>query len=208
MGQDTKVRRALHVVMAAEDVRAAAGCAHVAKGQLQHAVSARVVVAVGVLGAAHAPDHGAGAVIRHSPRNALQLRAWRAGDTLNFFRRPLRNFFLNLVHAPDAGADELFILPPVVEDVPEDAPDQGDVCAGPEPHIFVGMGRRAGKARVADDQRRVVFFLGFQDVQQRDGVRLSRVAANHKDRLGIVDVVVGVGHGAVAPCVRNARNRG
>ena len=132
----------------------------------------------------------------------------RAGDTFNFFRRPLGDFFLDLVHAPDAGADELFVLPAVVEDVPQDAPDQRHVGAGTEPHILVSMGRRAGKARVADDQRRVVLLFGFQHVQQRDGVRLGRVAANDEDRFGIVDVVVAVGHGAVAPCVRNARNRG
>jgi hypothetical protein len=39
-------------------------------------------------------------------------------------------------------------------------------------------------------------------------VRLGRVAADDEDRAGIVDVVVGVGHGAVAPCVRNTGNRG
>ena len=39
-------------------------------------------------------------------------------------------------------------------------------------------------------------------------MRLGRVATDHEDRFGVVDVVVAVGHGAVAPCVRNTRNRG
>ena len=45
-------------------------------------------------------------------------------------------------------------------------------------------------------------------MEQRDGVRLGRVAADDEDGLGIVDVVVGVGHGAVAPCVGNPRHGG
>ena len=65
------------------------------------------------------------------------------------------------------------------------------------------MGRRAGKARVTDDHRRVVLLLGFQQVQQGTGMRLGRVAADDEDRLGIVNVVVAVGHGAVAPCIGN-----
>ena len=70
------------------------------------------------------------------------------------------------------------------------------------------MGRGAREARVADDQRRVVLLLGLQHVQQRDGMRLGRVAADDEDGLGIVDVVVAVGHGAVAPCVGHTRHGG
>ena len=82
--------------------------------------------------------------------------------------RPLGNLFLDLVHAPDAGADELLVLPPVLEDVPEDAPDQRHVRARAEPDVLVGMGRGAREARVADDQRRVVLFLGLQHVQEAE----------------------------------------
>ena len=52
------------------------------KRQLKHAVGAGVVVTVGVLGATHAPDHGAGTVVRHSPGNTLELGARHAGDPL------------------------------------------------------------------------------------------------------------------------------
>ena len=72
MRQHAKVGRALHVVVAAEDVGSATGPAHVAEGKLQHAVGAGVVVAVGVLGAAHAPDHGARAVLRHGAGHTAQ----------------------------------------------------------------------------------------------------------------------------------------
>ena len=51
--------------------------AHVTQGQLQDAVGAGVVVAVGVLGAAHAPDHGARrllASVRATRRAASRAR--------------------------------------------------------------------------------------------------------------------------------------
>ena len=38
-------------------------------------------------------------------------------------------------------------------------------------------------------------------------MRLGGIAADEEDRPGVVDVVVAVGHGAVAPCVRYACNR-
>src|SRR6056297_1006850 len=70
------------------------------------------------------------------------------------------------------------------------------------------MRRRAGKARVANDEGRVVFFLGLQHMQQAYGMSLGGIAADNEDRLGIVDVVIAVGHGTVAPCIRNAGHGG
>ena len=208
IGQNAKVGCALYVVVTTEDVCATTGCTHVAKCQLQHTVSACVVVAVGVLGTTHTPDHGAGTVVGQRTRNPLKLRARRAGDALDLFGVPLGDFFLDLVHAPHAGADELFVFPAVFKDVPQDAPDQGNVRTRTEADIFVGVGCGARETRVADDQRRVVLFLGLQHVKQGNRVRLGGVATDDKDRTAVVDVVVRVCHGAVAPCVRNARNRG
>jgi len=162
IGEHAQIGRALHIVMAAEDVGAAAGRAHVAKGQLQDAVGAGVVVAVGVLGAAHAPDQRGGTVLRHRAGNAVQLRTWHARDLLDFLRRPFRHFGADLIHAPDAALDELLVLPAVLEDVVEDAPDQRHVGARPEAHILVGMRRGAREAWIENDQRSVVFFLGLQ----------------------------------------------
>ena len=77
---DAEVGGALHVVVAAEDVGAAAGDAHVAERQLQDAVGAHVGVADRVLRAAHAPDHGAGLVGGERLGDAAQLRAGHARD--------------------------------------------------------------------------------------------------------------------------------
>ena len=70
------------------------------------------------------------------------------------------------------------------------------------------MGRGAGEARIDDDQRRVVLLLAFEHVLQRHRMGLGRVAADDEDGLGVVDVVVTVGHGAVAPGVRDTGHGG
>ncbi len=131
-----------------------------------------------------------------------------ASDALGLFWIPLGDFVSDLVHAPNAGADELLVLPAVLEDVPEDAPDQRHVRTRAEPHVFVGMGCGARETWVANDQWRVVLLFRAQEVQQRNRVRFGRVAADHEDRPTVVDIVVAVGHGAVAPCVCHTRNRG
>src|SRR5690606_13244161 len=133
--QRPQVRRALHVVVAAEDVRAAAGYAQVAERQLQHAIGPRVVVGAVVLRGTHAPGQRAGPVVGHRAGDAAQLRAGHAGDALGLLRVPLADLVADLVHAPDALADELLVLPAVLEDVPEDAPNQRHVGAGAEAHV-------------------------------------------------------------------------
>ena len=208
MAENTKVRCALHVVVAAEDVRSATGRAHVAKGELQDAVRTGVVVAVRVLRAAHAPDHGTGTVVGHCPRDALKLAAGCAGDPLDLIGCPLGDFGLDLIHAPDAGADEFLVFPAILENVPQDAPDQGNVRTGTEAYIFVSMGRCPGKARVAHDQRRIVLLFRAQNMQQRNGMRLGRVATDDEDRAAVVDVVIAVRHRTVAPGVCNTGHRG
>jgi len=206
--QNTKVGRALHVVVAAEDVGSATGPAHIAEGKLQDTVGAGVVVAVGVLRATHAPDDGARTVLRHGAGNPAKLRTRHAGHVFNFFRRPLGNFLLDLVHAPDPLADIFLVFPAIFENVPQDAPDQADIRPGTEAHIFIGMGRGSGESGITDDQRRIVDFLGTQKVQQGNRVRFGRVAADDKDRTRIVNVVVGVRHRAVTPGVCNTCDRG
>ena len=51
------------------------------------------------------------------------------------------------------------------------------------------------------------FSLALQDVLHGDRMRLGRIGAEQDHRLRIVHVVVGIGHRAVAPRVRDARDR-
>ena len=70
------------------------------------------------------------------------------------------------------------------------------------------MGGGARETRVADNQRRVVLFLGFEKMQQRHRVRFRRVTTDQEDRFRVVDIVVRIGHRTVAPGVGYAGNRG
>ena len=204
--EDAEVRRTLDVVVAAEDVRAAAGLADVAERELEHAVRAGVVVADGVLRPAHAPHDGAGPVLGHQLRRRLHRLRRDVGDPQGLLRRPLRHLLANLVHSVDALADVLLVLPAVLEDVPEHAPHQAHVGAGAKLHVQVRMGGGAREARVAHDHLRAVL-LRAKDVLHGDRMRFGRVRPDEDHRLRLVHVVVGVGHGAVAPRVGNSRDR-
>ena len=103
--------------------------------------------------------------------------------------------------------DVLLVFPAVLEDVPEHAPDQRHVGARADPDVLVGVGRRAREARVDDDQLAAVL-LAAQHVLHRDRMGLGGVAADEEHRLAQVHVVVGIGHRAVAPGVRDTRHRG
>ena len=173
--QHTEVGSALNVVVAAEDIGATAGRAHIAERQLQDAVGPGIVITVGVLGAAHAPDHSAGPVHGERTGDPLQLRARSAGHTLDLLRRPARNLVAHHVHAVDALADKILVFPAVLEDVPENAPDQRHVSARAETHILVGMGCRTREARITDDDLGAVLLLGLKNVQQCYRMRLGRV---------------------------------
>ncbi len=192
--------------MAAEDVGAATGFADVTERQLQCAVGAGVVVADRVLGAAHAPDDGARPVLGHHLGSLLAVFRRYAADVLDNIGRPVGHLGAHLVHAVDALPDVLLVLPAILEDVPEDAPDNRDVRARADPEIMVGMRRRAREARIDDDHLRAVL-LAAQHVLHRDRVCFRGITADEEHRLRVVHVVVRVGHRAVAPGIGYAGDR-
>ena len=61
---------------------------------------------------------------------------------------------------------------------------------------------------IDDDHVGAVELLAFQNVLQRHRVRLGRIAAHDHDGLGIANVVVAVGHRAVAPGIGYAGDGG
>ena len=161
-----------------------------------------------VLGRAHAPDQRRGLLGREHLGDALKLRARHAGDALDLFRRPLLDFLADVVHAVDALLDELLVFPAVLEDVPQHPVDHRNVGAGADAHIFGGVRRGAGHARIDDDHVRALRFLAFQHMLQRHRMRLGGVAAHDDHGLGVADVGVAVGHRAVAPGVGYAGDGG
>ena len=196
---DAEVGRALDVVVSTEDIGATAGRAHIAERELQNAVGAHVAIADRVLGGSHAPDQRRGLVVGECPSDTAKLRTRNAGDVLNLFGRPLLHLIAHVLHAPDALVDEVLVFPAILENVIENAPDQRDIGAGAEAHELGGMSRGTRETRIADDERRVVLLLGPHQELHGDGMCLGRIAADHEHRLGVLDIVVGVGHGAVAP---------
>ena len=70
------------------------------------------------------------------------------------------------------------------------------------------MRGRARQAWVDHDHVGTVQFLAGQYVLQRHRMCLGRIAAHDDHGLGVADVVVAVGHRAIAPGVGDARNGG
>ena len=64
----------------------------------------------------------------------------------------------------------------------------------------------AGQARIDDDVIRPLQFLAFEQMLQRHRMRFRGIAAHDDHGLGIADVVVAVGHRAVAPGIGHARD--
>ena len=203
VGIRADVGRTLHVVVAAEDVRAAARHADVAERQLHDARCANERVAGGVLRLPHAPDECGRAVLRHHFGDLVDRRLRHAGHFLALVRRPLRHdVFLDLVHAVDAVVDVLVVLPVVLEDVVEHAEQERDVGARADAHEVIRLRRGAREARLGDDHLRAGF-LRVQHVQHRHRVRLGGVAADVQRALRVLHVVVRIRHRAVAPGVRH-----
>ncbi len=118
------------------------------------------------------------------------------------------DLFADLVEAIDALADEFLVLPAVLENVPQHAVDRRNVGAGAHPHIFGRMRRGARHSRIDDDHVGAIELLAFQNMLQRDRMRLGRIAAHDHDGLGVADIVVAVGHRAVAPGIGYAGDGG
>ena len=199
---------ALHVVVAAEDVGATARLAHIAQRELQDAGGAHHGVAGGVLSLAHAPHNGARPALVQHGGDLDHLRLGHAAGFFHFVGRPFaHDVFTHLVHAVDAVVDVLLVLPAILEDVVQQAEQEGDVGARADAHVLVGPGGGAGKARVHHDHLGASFF-GMQHVQHADRVRLGGVGANVQRDLAVLHVVVRVGHGAITPGVGHTGHRG
>jgi hypothetical protein len=208
VGVGPDVGRALHVVVASEDVGAAAALADVAQRQLQDARRTHHRVADGVLRLTHAPHDGAGAVLGHGLGDLVAGGLVDAGDFQHLVGCPLGQHVLaHLVHAVDAVLDVLLVFPAVLEHVVQHAEQERDVGARAQPHELISLGRRAREARV-DDDHLAAGFLGMQHVQHRHRVRFGRIRADVQRSLAVLHVVVGVGHRAIPPRVGHAGHGG
>ena len=76
--------------------------------------------------------------------------------------------------------------------------------AGADADIFGRVRRRPRHPRIDDDHVGAVELLALQNVLQRHRMRFGRIAAHDNNGLGIADVVVAIGHRAVAPGIGDA----
>ena len=157
---------------------------------------------------AHTPNDGAWTVLVEPGRHLEHLSLFDAADFLDLVGCPLGHHILaHFVHAEHAVVDVLLVFPAVLEDVVQHTKQEGDVRARTDTHVFVGLGRCAGETRIHHNHL-AAGFLGVQHVQHAHGVGFGGVGANVERNLCVLHVVVGVGHGAVAPCVGHASHRG
>jgi len=205
---EAEIGRALHVVMAAEDVGAAAAVADIARGKQQNAARADVGRPGRVLGLPHRPDQSRRTLFREYLGDTLDLRFRQTGHALDLIGRPLLDLLADVVHPIDPLADELLVLPAVAENVPEHSVNGRNVHPRANADIFSGVRGRAREAGIDDDHVATVELLAFENVLQRHRMRLGRIAAHDHDGLGIADVVVAVGHRPVAPGIGDACDRG
>ena len=199
---------ALYIGVPAEDVGARAVKADVAGGQQGNAGSTHIGGADGLLRLAHAPDQGRRFHLGEHLGDAFQLLARNAGDAFDLFGVPFGDFLAHVVHAVDALLDEVLVLPAVLKDVPEHAPEHRNVCARADTHIFGRMSGRTGHPRIDNDHIGVIDLLAAQQVLQQHRMRLGRVAAHDDHGFGVADIVVRIRLGAVTPDIGHACHRG
>ena len=194
--------------MAAEDVGSTSGLAHIAQGQLQDARGTHHGIAGGVLGLSHAPHNGARVVVVQHLGHTQHLLFFDAAGFFDGLGLPLgQDFLLDLLHAKHAVVDVLLVFPAVLEDVIQQAKQEGDVSARADAHKLVGSRRRARETGIHHDHLAAVF-LGMQHVQHGDGMGLGGIGADvHRD-LAVLHVVVRIGHGPIAPGIGHTGHRG
>ena len=205
---ETDIGRALHVVMAAEDIGASAGLADIAGQQQRDATGAHIGGPHRVLCLAHAPDQRRRFLGGEHLGDAFELRARNAAHPFNLLGRPFFDFFAHVVESIDALLDEFLVLPPVLEDMPHHPVEHRNVGAGPQPHIFGRVGGSAREARIDDHEVRPVELLALEQMLGRDRMRLGGITAPDVQRLRVANVVEAVGHRAVAPGIGDAGDRG
>ena len=190
IGVRANIGGTLHVVMATKDIGSASGYAHVAQRELQNARSAHDGVAGGVLGLAHAPYNGRWPVLRHHFGSHVHACFRNAACLLNLVRRPFgQHLGLYFFHAVNAVVDVFCVFPTVLEDVMQHAEKEGNIGPRAQPNEFIGLGCRAGKARIHHDHL-AAGFLGMEHVQKADRMCLGSVRADIQRALAVLHVVV------------------
>ena len=200
------IRRALHVVLAAQRMEAGAGPADLAGDQRQRDQAARVVGAVDVLRDAHAPEDDRGLGARIFARYGLQRRGVDAANLGHLLRRAVLDAVLQLVEIHRVRLDVLLVVEILGDDDVEHRRQHGDVARRLELQHVRRVALQGLTARIHDDQR-LAGLLRLLHEGRRDRVILGRVGADDDDELGVLDRGEGRGHRARADAFDQPRHR-
>ena len=192
-GDQTRVRGALHVVLATQRVQAGTRAADLAGHQRQRDQAARVVGAVHVLRHTHAPeDHrafGGGVQAGH----IAQCVGVNAADRCHQLGRVAFNVLAQLFVADGAAGNESFVDQTLGHDDVHHRVEHGHVGVGLELQVPVRHAREVRAARVQHQQLAAVFH-SVLDPGGGHRVVDRRVGTNDDNHLGLGDVHHRVGH--------------
>ncbi len=97
--------------------------------------------------------------------------------------------------------DQIFVGDAVVRDgVVDHAAEEGDVGAGANLHVHVGVRGGAREARIDHDGFCVAVNLGFDRPLEAAGMVFGRIAAHDQHHVGVLDVDPAIGHCAASEC--------
>src|SRR3954454_11086328 len=184
------VGRALHVVLAAQRVQSRAGPADVAGDRAHRDQAARVVGARRVLGDPHAPVDDTRVRLAPQAGDEPDRVGVDSGDLLGALRRVLLDDLRDLAVVGRARGDEVAVDQAEADDLVHDAVVEGDVGAGLDLAVDVGVVGDPLAARVDDDQLRPAA-PGLLEERRRDRVVGRRVRAREDRDVGVEDVAVG-----------------
>ncbi len=192
---ETEIGGALHIGVTTKYIGAAPGISDIAGGEQQDAARTDIRRAGRELGLSHGPDQRRGLFLGEDFGDMLDLRFRQTRDPFHLVGRPLRHLFADFVDAVDALAQEFLVLPAVFENVPK--------------HNILG-GVRCGPRHPGIDNDHVgaVEFLAFKNMLKRNRMRLRGIATHLQNGLGIANIVVTVGHRAIAPGIGDPGDRG
>ena len=145
---------------------------------------------------------------------------WFAGQVSTFFIVPgefVVNLFLGIESGEEAVfrqiesvfndeggvgvIDEIIFRDAAVGDgVIDDAAEEGDIGAGANLKIHVGIRGSAGQPRIDDDGFRIAVNFGFDRPLEAAGVILGGIAAHDQHHVCVLDVDPAVGHCAASEC--------
>ena len=206
-GDQPRVRRALHVVLAAQRMQSAPRTAHLPGDQAKRDQAAGVIGPVDVLGNAHAPqDHRAPGSREHSGDLADGLRR-NSAEGLHRLRREPFDVLRELFVSDRAPSDEVLVDQPLGHDRVHHRVQKRDVGIGLDLEIVGGVARELESARICQDELHTLL-ARVLDPRGGDRVVDRGAGADQKHDLGLHDVRHLVRHRSRADAFHQRRDTG